>query len=384
MANIDDYLTWRGDVPFDVDPFNEVDNIVLCELVYSAFDGIVPGPGLKEKISIEDACDLFFAKYSEEELMSKATFTKLAPFLMRKMAHSKRFGGTKLSGFVNEVDAENQSQFAVCTFYLPDGTIFVAFRGTDDTLVGWKEDFNMCFSDCTGGQLKSVKYLNKNFARTMKPLRVGGHSKGGNFAVYSCVFCKPHIKDNIIGIYNNDGPGCIPEVMKTPEYKAMIKKVQKFIPQESIIGLLLHTKAKQRVIFSNAKGINQHDLMTWQVVRNGFVDAELSSSSILIDEIVKKWTTKFDYETRQAFGDIFFESLASSGATKMSHITSKKVRSIASITKEIQALDPENQALVLEVFKSLAAVSGGSIKDSFVEKLLPLTEKLPKNVIMRK
>ncbi len=378
MANIQDYLIWRGDVPFDIDPFNEVDNIVLCELVYSAFDGIVPGPGLKEKISIENACELFFAKYSEEELKSKATFTKLAPFLMQKMAHSRRFGGTKLSGFVNEVDAENQSQFAVCTFYLPDGTIFVAFRGTDDSLVGWKEDFNMSFSEGTGGQLKAVKYLNKNFARTMKPIRVGGHSKGGNFAVYGSAFCKPHIKDNIIEIYNNDGPGCIQEVIKTPEYKSIIKRVRKFIPHESIIGLMLYTKAKPRVVASSAKGINQHDLMSWQVVCNHFDEVpEVASSSKMIDETIKKWTGNFDYETREAFGAIFFESLVSAGATKMSHITTKKVRSIASITKEIQALEPENQALVLEVLKCLAAEGGESLKNSILSKL-------PKNVIVRK
>ncbi len=378
MANLDDYLTWRGDVPFDLDPFNEVDNAILCELVYAAFDGIVPGPGLKEKISIEDACDLFFAKYSEEELRSKATFTKLAPFLMQKMAHSRRFGGTKLSGFVNEVDAENQSQFAVCTFYLTDGTIFVAFRGTDDTLVGWKEDFNISFSEGTGGQLKAVKYLNKNFARTMKLIRVGGHSKGGNFAVYGSAFCKPHIKDNIIAIYTNDGPGCIQEVIKTAEYKSIIKRVHKIVPNESIIGMIMYTKAKKKIVLSSAKGINQHDLFSWQVERNHFVSVdELSPSAVLIDKTIKKWTKKYDYETRKAFGDALFASIVSAGATRMSHITSKKVRSIASITKEIQNLDAEDQALVLDVFKALAAEGGESLKNSIVSKL-------PKSITMRK
>lgn len=377
MANIEDYLVWRSDVPFELDPFNEVDSAVLCELVYAAFDGIVPGPGQKEKISISDVCDLFFAKYSKEELIAKTTFTKLAPFLMLKMVNSKRFGQIKMAGFVNEVDAENVSQFAVCTFYLPDGTIYVAFRGTDDTLIGWKEDFNMCFSSGTGGQLKAVHYLNKNFARTMKPLRIGGHSKGGNFAMYGCAFCKPHIKDNIIDIYNHDGPGFIPEIIKSSEYKSIVKRIHRFIPNESIIGMLMYNKAKTMVVTSSNKGINQHDLFSWQVERNRFVDAkELASSSQFIDEIIKKWAVDFDYETRAAFGDLFFASLASSGATKMSHITSKKVRSIASITKEIQALEPEKQAIVIDVFMKLVAVSGDSIKNSVLSKL-------PKNPIMR-
>ena len=184
MANIIDYLKWRGDVPFDADPFNEVDALVLCELVYANFDGIVPGPSIKDKITVEELCDKFFEKYKKEELLDSKRITKLAPFLLPEMAGSARFGGLKLAGFVNEVDEENQSQFAVCSFYLSDGTIFVAFRGTDDTLVGWKEDFNMCFSTGTGGQVKAVDYLNENFARTMKRLRVGGHSKGGGIRTY--------------------------------------------------------------------------------------------------------------------------------------------------------------------------------------------------------
>ncbi len=378
MANLEDYLIWRGDVPFDIDPFNEVDSAVLCELVYSDFEGIVPGPGTKEKISIEDACGLFFEKYTKEGLMTLATHTKFAPLLMQNMINTKRFGGIKLSGFVNEIDDENQSQFAVCTFYLPDGTIYVAFRGTDDNLVGWKEDFNLSFSEGTGGQLKAVEYLNHNFSRTMKPLRVGGHSKGGNFAMYGCSFCKSHVKDIIIDIYNHDGPGFIPEIVKSNEYKSIVKRIHRVIPEESIVGMIMENKAKTLIVKSSAKGIGQHDLLSWNVIRNRFETVgQVSPSSLMIDEIITNWTTHFDYETRAAFGDIFFASLASSGASKLSHITSNKVQTLAVLTKEIQALEPENQALIMDVLKKLASVGGDSLKNS-------LLSKLPKNVIMRK
>lgn len=378
MANIVDYLKWRGDVPFEISPFNEVDALVLCELVYSPFEGLVPGPGLKEKISIEDLCDRFFLKFSDEELLKRVALTKLAPFLMKEMAHSKRFGGMKIAGFMNEVDAENQSQFSVCTFYVPDGTIFVAFKGTDDSLVGWKEDFNMCFSPGTGGQLKAVKYLNHNLARTMKPIRIGGHSKGGNFAVYGSAFSKTHIKDSIIDIYNFDGPGFIPELLKTPEYKHIVKRIHKFIPEESIIGLLMYTKSKTMVVASTAKGINQHDPMSWQVLKDKFeYKDKVAASSEVIDEIITKWSMQFDYDTRAAFVDVFFASLQSSGATRLSELTSSKVRSVASLTKEIQSLDPDNQALVIDVFVKLLASGGDSLKNTLLSKI----SKIP---IMRK
>jgi hypothetical protein len=347
--------------------------------VYAPFDGLVPGPGLKEKISIEDLNKKFFEKFTEEGLMARTALTKLAPFLMPKMAGSKRFGGMKLAGFVNEVDAKKQTQFAVCSFYLPDGTIFVAFRGTDDSLVGWKEDFNMCFSEGTGGQLQAADYLNTNFARTMKKLRIGGHSKGGNFAAYGSTFCRGHIQDSILEVYNFDGPGFIPEILKKPAYKSMINRVHKIVPEESIIGMLMYTKAKMQVVASDAKGINQHDPLSWQIKRNRFEEVDsVASSSVLIDEVIKKWSVQFDYETRAAFGDVFFSSLiSSSGATRLSQITSSKVRSIASLTKEIQSLDPQNQALIMDVLGKLVAAGGDSLKNS-------LLSKLPKSLIMRK
>lgn len=378
MANIRDYLAWRGDVPFDIDPFNQVDALILCELVYAPFDGLIPGPGLKDKISISQLCKDFFEKYTKEELLARTALTKVAPFLMLDMVDSSRYGDMMLSGFVNEVDKDNQSQFSCCSFYLGDGTIFVAFRGTDDTLVGWKEDFNMCFSDGTGGQLKAVDYLNNNFAVTMKKLRIGGHSKGGNFAEYSSAFCQDQIKDSILEVYNFDGPGFITELLSTKSYKSIINRVHKFIPKESIIGMLMHTKANTLVVASDAKGINQHDPMSWQVLKNKFViEDEIASSSVLIDEVIKKWAVQFDYETRALFGEIFFASLQSSGATMLSQITSKKVRSIATITKEIQSLDSDNQALVIDVLLKLVTAGGDSLKNT-------LLSKLSKNIKVRK
>lgn len=378
MANIIDYLEWRGDVPFDIDPFNEVDALILSELVYVPFDGIVPGPGLKEKIQIEDLCKKFFEKHSKEELMARTAFTKLAPFLMHGLINSKRFGSTKLCGFVNQIDKDNISQFSACTFYLNDGTIFVAFRGTDDTLVGWREDYNMCYSDGTGGQLKAVEYLNKNFARTMKPIRVGGHSKGGNFAVFSSAFCKMHIKDSIIDVYNFDGPGCIQDILKRAEYKSIIGRVHKFIPDESIIGLLLYSKADTKVIGSSAKGITQHDPFSWNIIRNKFEYKEdVTASAKKIDEIIKKWSDEVDYESRALFGEIFFSTLASMGATKLSQITSNRAKSLVNIRKEIQNLDPEHQAVIMDVFSKLILVGGESIKNS-------LGAVLSKTLTMRK
>jgi hypothetical protein len=211
----------------------------------------------------------------------------------------------------------------------------------------------------------------------MKKIRIGGHSKGGNFAEYASAFCKIHIKDSITHAYNFDGPGFIPEVLRKNDYKSVIGRVHKYIPQESIIGMLMNTQADTGVILSDAKGIYQHDPFSWQIVRNKIVEADgLVQSSLMIDETIKKWTVNFDYETRALFGDIFFASLESSGATKLSELTSNRLKSVAQITKEIQGLDPDKQAVVMDVVGKLVSAGGDSLKNS-------LLSLVPKNVKLR-
>ncbi|MCR5415530.1 MAG: DUF2974 domain-containing protein [Pseudobutyrivibrio sp.] len=370
MANLEDYLDWRADIPFSQDPFNEVDGLLLCEITYTPFDGIVPGPTIKNKITIEEACEALFNKYSEEQLRARKATTVDAPFLLKKMIGSKRFGGTRLCGFVNEIDPENQSQFSVCTYYLNDSSIFVCFKGTDDSLVGWKEDFNMCFSKGTAGQLKARDYLNENFANTMLPLRIGGHSKGGNFAVYSSTFALPHIKDSILNIYSYDGPGFIKEIIDTAEYKSILDRINGFLPKESVFGMMMFNSFKSKVVVSDAKGVNQHNPLSWQIERNVIKDGyELDSYALLVDDIMKNWAKDFNYESRALFGDILYSALSQAGATKFSQVTSSKIKSVATITKEIQGLPPEQQKIMYDIIAKLLSTSGGSLRDSVISKV---------------
>ncbi len=167
MANISDYLDWRGDITMEIDPFNEVDNLVLAELAYTDFGGIVPGLNQKGQwVTIREAHDRFFSMYSEEEIMAKNSTTKVAPFLMHKMVASARFQNLRLMNYVNEIDEENQTQFSVLSFLLDDDRVYVAFRGTDNTIVGWKEDFNMSFLYQTEGQIRAAQYLNDCYGDT--------------------------------------------------------------------------------------------------------------------------------------------------------------------------------------------------------------------------
>lgn len=354
MANIIDYLQWRGDIPFSVDPFNEVDNLILSELVYTDFSDIVPGRGAKESISIARVCEAFFSMHSEDELMEKVSSTKVAPFLMKYLAESKRFSSMRLTGYVDEIDREFQSQFAAVTFLLEDDTAFVAFRGTDSTIVGWKEDFNMSFLYQTHGQMQAAEYLSKQCGDMRKKLRVGGHSKGGNFAVYASAFCDRKVKKRILEVYSNDGPGFSNAIMDSEDYQEILPKVKSTIPESSIVGLLLENELEHQVVKSSQLGAMQHDIMSWEVLGNHFVLADgLSQSSIKLDKTLKQWVYSLEPAEREVFVDTLFAALQATGATTLDQLQTGKLEVLNEVAKTLTGLSPDKQKAFREVFSQL-------------------------------
>ena len=237
MANILDYLDWRGDLQISERGFNEVDNLLLAELCYLDFGGIVP-PGFDAPVPLQEAMRRYDV-LREHESMGVLVPDQI-PELGRRMAASARFSGLLLCGYENKIDDETQTQFSALTLLLPDGTAYVAFRGTDDTIVGWKEDFNLAFLPVVPAQRMAVQYLQAAAAAfSERPLRVGGHSKGGNLAVYSAVFCSEAVQNQLMQVYNNDGPGFRTSLLPLPEHKRVAGRIVTIIPESSVVGILL-------------------------------------------------------------------------------------------------------------------------------------------------
>ncbi|MCR4694662.1 MAG: DUF2974 domain-containing protein [Pseudobutyrivibrio sp.] len=364
MGNIFDYLDWRGDIPFSVDPFNSVDNLILSELIYTDFDGIVPEKGLRDKISIGDACKAYFARTSKEELAKRISTTKVAPLLMEKMATCARYKNMKIAAYRNEIDNESMSQFAAAAFYLDDDSWFIAFRGTDNTLVGWQEDFNMSFLAHTAGQIKAKKYLNQILASTTKKIRVGGHSKGGNFAIYASAFCQPNIQVKIKKVYSNDGPGFKKNVMNSQGYRCILRRVESNIPTDSVVGLLLMNKLKHNVVKCNATGLNAHDPATWQVLGNKFVLADTTSKdSKAIDKTITDWLTDLPEEKRKTFVDLVFNIIYASGAKTTDEFSKDSLKKLSEIFKAMGKLSKEDQKIINEVVSKLIGSGTSTIKE---------------------
>ena len=370
MANIMDYLDWRGDLTFAQSPFNEVDNLLLSQLAYVDLGGIVPGPESKECISIKDASSIFFRTHDEQKIMEKISMTKTAMYVLKKLAESERFKNATLGGYVNDISLKEQSQFSVVCIYLSDKSLFVAFSGTDDTIVGWRENFNMGYLSATPGQKKAVAYLNHMVGIGQWKVRVGGHSKGGNLAVYDAVRCKASIKSKIISVYSNDGPGCSKEMVESEAYQELIPKIKTIIPESSIVGLILEHEEKFEVVKSTNIGVGQHDAMSWEVLVTEFVYTDrVAEQSLLIDETMRDWIAELDMHEREEIVNAIFEILEDLNIRTVDDLARIKFKDIQEAMKLKKSLPEETQKLLAEAVKLLWKTTNQAVKQYVKEKI---------------
>lgn len=345
--NMLDYIDWRGDITFEEKGLNEVDNLIFCELSYLVMDDI-------EKVHTDEGMTIaaLYEAYAGLRPRPKIIMNDPMPTL-RKMAISSRFRDVIIKRYVNEVNPEEQAQFSAVTFEYKEGEAYVAFRGTDDTLVGWREDFNMSFLSETYGQKAAVEYLNSIAADTTAKLIVGGHSKGGNFAVYAAAFCDPDIKENrIVRVYSNDGPGFRNEVTDSEEYLSILPKVVKIIPESSLVGVLLGGRERARYILSSAKLFAQHDPYTWQCRGPRMEDApDRSQLSVFMGDTIGNWLSGQDEEQRKTLVDVFFDSLETAGADTVSDLNNDRMRIYTAFMKALSNVDSDSKSSIQQMMQ---------------------------------
>ena len=309
MANLLDYLDWRGDLTLEQAPFNEVDNLILAELSFVDFNGIVPPPGEGDSVPLHQAAEAFFDTIPAGETIDMGVLVPAAiPDMLRKMAVSRRFRDMKLNCFVSWLDTEKAEQFAALTIETGDGLLYLSFRGTDDTLAGWKEDFLLACLPEIPAQKMAVQYV-RDVARQYprKRLRLGGHSKGGNLAVFAAARCSPTVRKRILTVYNNDGPGFTKYMIGDPGYNAIVPRIQTYIPQSSVIGMLLEHEEPFIVIRSKSVGIMQHDPYSWEVEGPNFLPVqEVTESSQFLDATIKNWFAGMTNQERNQLVEVLY------------------------------------------------------------------------------
>ena len=234
--------------------------------------------------------------------------------LLRQAAQSTRFGFSRLYLYRDLLIPEQETQFAAVTFLLDDGSAFLAFRGTDYSLVGWKEDFNMSFQQTVPAQRLALQYVRDVAAEYLAPLRLGGHSKGGNLAVFAAARCGPMLQKRILEVYNHDGPGFTEYMMGDPGYVALVPRIKTYVPQSSVIGMLLEHEEPYTVIRSKTVSLLQHDPYSWEVMGRDFVQMQqITKESRFVDATIKTWFADMTNQERNQLVDVMFALLGTGG-----------------------------------------------------------------------
>lgn len=342
MSNINDYLLWRGDLRIDEEhPFNEIDSMIMARLSYLIFHKI----DLKATNTIEELSSKM-SKYDDPE------FNYLGDRdLIVNLGKSKRFKDMIVSNYIHTEDLENEKQFCSITIHISYDEMYISYEGTDKTINGWKEDFNLAFLENIPAQLEGVKYLEEVANEyNYKKIRLGGHSKGGNIAIYSALYAPEQIKNRIIKVDNFDGPGMSSSIMKANDGNIVADKIDTYIPQDSVIGRLLEHKKPAIVVFSTAKGIYQHDIYSWQVLRDNVVHAAdgLTQKSDRVNVAVEEWLKGTSPEQRKMCIDSIYELLSENEITSTIDLQSTLIRKTPLLIKTYKGIPEEDRKTIIE------------------------------------
>lgn len=347
MANINDYLMWRGDLQISEEfPFNEIDSMILARFSYLLFDKIELEPGITIKKISEQ-----MVTYKDEDFNYMGDRD-----LIVNLGNCNRFKNLKVSNYVNVDDTETEKQFSAIVIHISYDEMYVSYEGTDKSINGWKEDFNLAYMENIPAQAEALEYL-ENVAEefSYKKIRIGGHSKGGNIAMYSALYASDIIKARILKVDNFDGPGFSKKIINEKMSDKMFDKITTYIPQDSVIGRLLYHKEREIVVHSIEKGIYQHDIYSWQVIKNNVIEAEgVTASSDKINNTVEEWLKHTTPEQRKLFVDSIFELLYENSVTTTIDFQSTIFKKAPQLIKSYMEISPEERKVISEMAKLFA------------------------------
>lgn len=364
MANVFDYLRWRGDLSFGQSPICEIDALIFSELSYIFFDGIIPGDIDDGRVTLSEAAEIFFERNADREVIKLGEIVPDEIIdLFRMAATSKRFAEVELGHFIDIVDNETVEQFSALSFFISDDLAFIAYRGTDDSITGWREDFRMAFLTPVPAQKRAEEYLLETASDFGGRLILGGHSKGGNLALWAGLNAPDEICDRIEKIYNFDGPGFLDDVWESAGYERIADKISTVIPTGSVVGLLLKYDKNYRVTRSSAKKyLYQHDALTWNVLGCEFeCDEDVAPDVKKTHERVGRWIYSMEPEKREAFVEGFFDILSSTNAKTLTALAESR----SDLVRAFSNIDPETKQALMTGIRFFVGEGYSAFFDQF-------------------
>lgn len=370
MKNIIDYVRDSGELGFDVKPFCAADSVVLSQLAYLQFDA---AKGMKDKprdaVRLAETIPMRGIPALVQGTFMPAKNEKL----LLAILESERFREIKCYAHVSELDQQTQKQFSATTFLLPTGVHYAAFRGTDATIIGWKEDLNMAFLSAVPAQEAAVRYLDGIAKSARDILLTGGHSKGGNLALYASLKSAPETRKRLRGIYNHDGPGFREDLLKDEVYQSLLGMVQSTIPRDSVVGMLLQHDARYRVVECASIGLFQHDLFTWGVEHGDLLYAgTLSTTSMVLAKSLEEWLSKLDTTQRERFIDVLTQVMDATRLETVTELPKSWRKAAQDAIKAIKDIDVETRNFIDEIFHLFMDAVKDNVKEEVHQKLSDL------------
>ncbi len=348
MANIIKYIKWRGDLAFNMAPFNEVDNLACSLLVYNDFGGIVPSMEESKKITVKEASEMYFQTHSTENL-SKLDFD----WVLYYMGRYERFGNLYLSDYVDINDSDRNMLFTAITIHLPNGTHYVAYRGTTMDIEDWRLDFQISFEEIEA-QKAAARYLSHIMKKYAGDIYVGGHSKGGNLAVYAAMNQNDLVRNRIKRIYSNDGPGICPELLDVTKFNDIKERITHIVPTFCVVGRLFELNVAHEIVASDAEKIAQHSGMTWKIEGDHFVKRRFfNEESTMYNRAIDDWIGNATMEQRRAFTKDIFDAMKAGGAVSVYDISQGGFHDFGTILLSVANSESKTKIVVGKFFGSL-------------------------------
>lgn len=349
MANILDYVKKYGDISFEQEEFNELDNLIFACLSYVDFDGLV-SKNNEDKMTIGEIAEKFFNKYTQKELDNNIMGVITAIKIFKSIRNKKRYKDLKVYNYSYKYD--NLKQFSAMFIDIDSELTYISFEGTDDLISGWREDACMLYEFPVPAQADAINYINSKIpVFSSRKFILGGHSKGANLALVAGMYANPLIRNKIIKVYSNDGPGLRKAQIESRKYKKIFPKLIQIIPNYSVVGLLLRQTPNYEIVASDKSGMYAHNAIYWQVEDNHFLKTNLSAFSKKLDRIITDWLDTYNDEERKKMCEDIFEVFDRAGIVSLLDIKASTLVNIRKILKETSKIDQETKDMIINLAK---------------------------------
>lgn len=365
-----DYLQWRGDIPFSLDPFNMIDNLILSEICYLSFKDIVPQNKERTHLTLREC----YESGKVVAINDGVEFREERMEIFTLAALSRRFKDVEVCNYIDRIETQRSMQFAVMEFRLDHLNSYIAFRGTDNTILGWKEDFMLSFTKIPA-QVAGAKYLEEVIPNlTLRHYFIGGHSKGANLAVYASASLSARKQEHIEYVYDNDGPGICPDVMDPSIVEPIRDRVIMIKPVYCVVGRLFDMKfPNEYIVKSSRSGTEEHDIGSWllKTPHDLLTSQQHDPGSTWMAKVFNEWCFKLKEEDRKAFVDEFFEGLKAGGAEDFDQLEANHYEGVL---KALLKASPQAKDAGLLLPKTAMQIGMKMVGDSFNEGLSKISD----------